>query len=93
MRLLVLVAVGGLAGGLSSCVFGTDFPPDCRPCEGNGRIDCTACSDGKVDCGGCDTPAGCETCAFTSRVTCPTCDGHGTLRCEACRGTGRDEGK
>ena len=90
MRLLVL---GVLAAGISSCTFGTEFAPDCRPCAGRGRLDCPACEYGKVACSnsGCVKGEGCTICRFTLAIPCTVCEGHGTRRCEACRGTGRNE--
>ena len=93
MKLLRLWVLVVLASGLSSCVLGTVFSPDCRSCVGRGRLDCPSCEWGKVACSntGCVRGKGCAICRYTLSIPCTVCRGEGTKRCEACRGSGRVE--
>ena len=63
------------------------FIDDCGNCDGQGRVDCSSCETGSVECDECDGDG---------ETLCPECDGDGRQMgdnrwedCESCDGTGK----
>jgi hypothetical protein len=63
--------------------FFSDKYGTCPSCEGDRRVRCKTCSDGKVE-------VKCSVCNGTgAQSSCSTCQGKGQLSCSSCGGTGR----
>ena len=73
------------------------FIDDCGNCDGEGRVDCTSCETGDVDCDECDGDGetSCPECDGDGRQmgdgrweACESCDGKGKISCSNCEGSG-----
>ena len=73
------------------------YTESCRNCEGDGRVDCSSCDYGNVECEECEGGGNVpdedaeEEENGDSLVTCPNCEGDGTVSCGQCDGSGRDD--
>ena len=64
--------------------------PQCAACHGTGKVNCTACSGGKVSCASCNGKGyvavgrRCEFCEGRGSKTCLACGGSGKMSCPQC---------
>ena len=63
----------------------------CGTCQGEGKVACTDCDQGKKSCDKCDSngEVKCKACSGNGKITCEDCDGQGHLICSKCDGEGR----
>lgn len=62
------------------------FSEDCPSCHGGGRVDCSNCDNGKVECEDCGGDG-----EDLDGNTCDNCEGEGNFECDYCGGSGEEE--